>query len=201
MSVFLLLHPASPTVAHTVTVKSLAFSSHQGGRVWTVFSTIFHLQASQREAKCMTLYVWLLVSTHHVDWEGEYLCLGPSGLAVQQNRLSLGMVSDGSSSLLRTVDQAVCPCGTGWALGIQQHCTAMRFSLHCLTSRQASAAGNGHCPDSALHMTRTWAWPTWILADNVSCLTAAAELARSKLFTDSAHISGWCKSPVLTVPC
>ena len=39
-----------------------------------------------------------------------------TALAVQPNKLSLVMVSEGPSSQLRAVDQVVCLRGTGWAL-------------------------------------------------------------------------------------
>ena len=39
-----------------------------------------------------------------------------TGPAVQLNRLSLVVMSEGPSSPVRAVDQVVCPRGTGWAL-------------------------------------------------------------------------------------
>ena len=48
--------------------------------------------------------------------EGECFCLGDDCLAVQPNKLSLVVVSEGPSSPLRAVDQVGCPRGTGWAL-------------------------------------------------------------------------------------
>ena len=49
------------------------------------------------------------------------MCLGDdcaSGAAGQTTRLSLVVLSEGPSSPLRAVDQALCACGTGRALEI-----------------------------------------------------------------------------------
>ena len=54
--------------------------------------------------------------------EGLNVCAWvTTALAVQQNRPSLVVVSDGPSSPLRAVDQVVCPRGTGWAFELSSH--------------------------------------------------------------------------------
>ena len=50
-------------------------------------------------------------------WERANVCAWmAAALAVQQNRPSLVVVSDGPSSPLRALGKVVCPHGTGWAL-------------------------------------------------------------------------------------